>query len=170
MTDNEIIHALECCSYATYNSDCEKCPYYPDKECVKKQCTDIIDLINRQQAENERLKTAYETLKQEYDSMFSANRNLMAEVERLTIRLRKSEHQLDDLCKMHNIIKSEAYKEFEKKSENILIGLYEEYHKIANKPKEETDMFFQGRAEAIWECINTNRNLVKELTEKNDKE
>ena len=57
MTDNEIVKALECCSYATYNSDCEKCPYYPDKECVKKQCTDIIDLINRQKAEIERLQT-----------------------------------------------------------------------------------------------------------------
>ena len=55
MTDNEIIKALECCSYATSNKDCEKCPYYPDEECVKKQCTDILDLINRQKAEIERL-------------------------------------------------------------------------------------------------------------------
>ena len=56
-TDEQIIKALECCSYATYNSDCEKCPYYPDKECVKKQCTDIIDLIKRLKAENERLNS-----------------------------------------------------------------------------------------------------------------
>ena len=28
-----------------------------------------------------------------------------------------------------------------------------------------TDMFYQGRAEAIWECITINRNLVKEMTE-----
>lgn len=56
MTDNEIIKALEVCSYATSNKDCEKCPYYPDEECVKKQFTDILDLINRQKAEIEEWK------------------------------------------------------------------------------------------------------------------
>ena len=44
---------------------------------------DIIDLINRLQAKN----------------------------ERLTIRLRKAEHQLDDAMKMYNTIKAEAYKQ-----------------------------------------------------------
>ena len=57
MTDEQIIKALECCSYATSNKDCEKCPYYPDEECVKKQFTDILDLINRLKAENEKLET-----------------------------------------------------------------------------------------------------------------
>ena len=56
MTDNEIIKALECCSYATTNRDCEKCSYYPDEDCTKKQCADIINLINRQKAEIERLR------------------------------------------------------------------------------------------------------------------
>ena len=62
MTDNEIIKALEVCSYATSNKDCKKCPYYPDEECVKKQFIDILDLINRQKAENERLNKNYEEL------------------------------------------------------------------------------------------------------------
>lgn len=57
----------------------------------------------------------------------------------------------------------EAIKELEKKSENRLIELYEKYHEIANKPKKEKDMFYQGRAEAIWECITINRNFVKEM-------
>ena len=60
-------------------------------------------------------------------------------------------------------LKAEAYKEFERKSEKRLIELYEKYHKIANKPWRETDMFYQGRAEAIWECISTNRDIVKEM-------
>ena len=218
MTDNEIIKALECCSQ---EDKCPNCPYVRVGGCISEDninilLKDVLNLINRQKAEIERLKTAYETLKQEYDSMFSANRNLMAEVERLQ-KLQKPtgaggfkiengkvifysdmlngyRHEfrdLDEIVKELNLYmqtdyknielishykhkaqnaKSEAIKEFEKKSENILIGLYEEYHKIANKPKEETDMFFQGRAEAIWECINTNRNVAKELTEKNDKE
>lgn len=46
---------------------------------------------------------------------------LQAENERLTIRLRKAEHQLDDLCIMHNVIKAEAYKEFAKKLESIIM-------------------------------------------------
>ena len=62
MTDNEIIKALEVCSYATSNKDCEKCPYYPDEECVKKQFTDILGLINRQKEAIERLSIESETL------------------------------------------------------------------------------------------------------------
>lgn len=60
MTDNEIIKVFECC-YT--DADCDECPLY-SKENHK--CTDIgaeinipkkiLDLINRQQAENERLK------------------------------------------------------------------------------------------------------------------
>ena len=62
MSDEDIIKALECCSYAKSTIDCRKCPYYPDKECVKKQCTDIIDLINRKNAEIEILKEKYSRL------------------------------------------------------------------------------------------------------------
>lgn len=52
MTDNEIIKALECCNYNNYK--CDNCPY------IYKACTvykDAIDLINRQKAEIERLKS-----------------------------------------------------------------------------------------------------------------
>ena len=51
MTDNEIIKALECCSYDNYQ--CDNCPY------AYKTCTvykDSLDLINRQKAEIERLR------------------------------------------------------------------------------------------------------------------
>ena len=52
MTDNEIIKALECCSYDNYQ--CDNCPY------AYKTCTiykDSIDLINHQKAEIERLRS-----------------------------------------------------------------------------------------------------------------
>lgn len=96
MTDNEIIKALECCCEAKLNEDCKKlkCPFF-DYEIGN--CTNVgdmdamyrfaLDLINRQNAEIERLKK---------DSK----------------RLKKAQMQLDDLCKMHHIIKAEAYKEF----------------------------------------------------------
>lgn len=70
MTDNEIIKALECCIKAKYHEDCEemKCP-----ACTKEGCLylvrandwndgsvehykDVLDIINRQKAEIERLE------------------------------------------------------------------------------------------------------------------
>ena len=55
MTDNEIIKALECCANATHK-DCKNCPLFVVDGCVKTMSTNALDLINRQQAEIERLK------------------------------------------------------------------------------------------------------------------
>ena len=54
MTDNEIIKALECCM----KDDCENCPYFANGlfECGEHFNEDVLDLINRQKAEIERLK------------------------------------------------------------------------------------------------------------------
>lgn len=86
MTDNKIIKALECC---ISDEPCIKtgCPLHNADMCgADTQILEkfALDLINRQKSE----------------------------IERLTIRLRKAEHQLDDAMKMYNIIKTEAYKEF----------------------------------------------------------
>ena len=87
LTDNEIKKALECCGD---EMGCGKdCPFYNGEDGACKGAKGrfekaTLDLINRLQADN----------------------------ERLTIRLRKAEHQLDDSMKMYNIIKAEAYKEF----------------------------------------------------------
>ena len=56
MTDNEIIKALQCCANGD-TDECQNCPYvekYP--YCDGPMERDVLDLINRQQAENERLK------------------------------------------------------------------------------------------------------------------
>lgn len=55
MTDNEIIKALECCCK---NNNCEGCPldYLTfSSQCASELAIKSLDLINRQQAENERL-------------------------------------------------------------------------------------------------------------------
>lgn len=54
MTDNEIIRALECCQG---NADCANCPYYENNhyQCGNNFNKDVLDLINRQKAEIERL-------------------------------------------------------------------------------------------------------------------
>ena len=55
MTDNEIIKALECCK----NADCQNCPRWSE-EWYSGMCndflSDVLDLINRQKAEIERLQ------------------------------------------------------------------------------------------------------------------
>ena len=59
MTDNEIIKALECCSNA---EPCANCPY--QKQCDETDLAEIaLDLINRQQAEIERLQKSIELMK-----------------------------------------------------------------------------------------------------------
>lgn len=54
MTDDDIIKALECCCD---HDDCRACPIR-EKEagCVRRVIRESLNLINRLQAENERLK------------------------------------------------------------------------------------------------------------------
>lgn len=52
MTDNEIIKALECCEKQPH---CTGCPYFEKIGCKKHLYQDALDLINRQEAEIERL-------------------------------------------------------------------------------------------------------------------
>lgn len=61
LTDNEIIKALECCGNNVIYERCAECPYnnYSRAICTIKLTKDALDLINRQQAENESL---YESL------------------------------------------------------------------------------------------------------------
>ena len=70
MTDNEIKKALECCSRNT-EYDCNHCSYFVDDEITTTQCMCnlmklALDLINRRDAEIERLKdlekNVYETV------------------------------------------------------------------------------------------------------------
>ena len=75
MTDNEIIKALECCSYDNYQ--CDNCPY------AYKTCTiykDSIDLINHQKAEIERLR--------------SMNRAKLATIHDLQIELKTAKSEV----------------------------------------------------------------------------
>ena len=58
MNDSEIIKGLQCCIKVETESDCAEygCPYYPEKDCLKKNGEDILNLISRQKAEIELLK------------------------------------------------------------------------------------------------------------------
>ena len=66
MTDNDIIEALECCGDEEELHWCTQCPYY-DKEndfCQEDLHRDALDLINRQKAEIERVRTDFGNMAQ----------------------------------------------------------------------------------------------------------
>lgn len=59
MTDNEIVKALECCGklhIENIDSFCNECIFKGKAMCIGYLCDNSIDLINRLQEENERLK------------------------------------------------------------------------------------------------------------------
>lgn len=53
MTDNEIIKAVECC---IGNTRCGECPMFRTPNCMNRVFGYVCDLINRQNAEIERLE------------------------------------------------------------------------------------------------------------------
>lgn len=57
MADKEMIKAIECCLKSPV--DCDNCAYtkYPVRDCNTILINDIADLINRQQAEIDKLKS-----------------------------------------------------------------------------------------------------------------
>ena len=70
MTDNEIIKALECCKKPVGSGACNYCPFDyqrekrltpSDKSCTTLMFDSALDLINRLQAENERLQGGLKT-------------------------------------------------------------------------------------------------------------
>ena len=161
MIDSEIVKAMECCCGTT----CEGCPFQ-DKFGKDAPCANLerlaLDLITRQKADLKQKDT-------EIDILIRKKETLKDEVENLKEELfiaKQKRANIFELIEKYEQGRIAGMKEFEKKSEEILIEKYEKYHLIGNaRLKEGVDMFYQGRAEAIWECIGVNRNLVKEMTE-----
>lgn len=57
LTDSEIVKALECCINWKREGDCAKCPLWESEPlCIKNIRILALNLINRLQAENERLR------------------------------------------------------------------------------------------------------------------
>ena len=100
LTDSEIIKALECC--ANNPNDCvcyeSKCPLFGQK-CIDILSKNALDLINRLQAENERLKNC---VKSEDEVRDIAKRTMEPLVKEIT------REQIDIAVKQAKV---EAYKE-----------------------------------------------------------
>lgn len=81
MTDEQIMKALKICGSSQMKCK-DGCPYF-DKDCADGLDKDILDLINRQQAEKKRLIEKIDRLTEELDGEKTKRMILGHEVERL---------------------------------------------------------------------------------------
>lgn len=97
MTDEQIKKALEVCSMTNMTLECKNCPYntFNVRYCSIKLCEDALDLINRQQAEIERLKAKCENTQIGYNFAKDESKELKKEKYRLQKALNQSENYLD---------------------------------------------------------------------------
>ncbi len=147
MTDNAIIKALMCCT----NADCLNCPRWSE-EWSSGTCNDflqsVLDLINRQKAEIERLKTETSTNLKQWKM----------------ISERTKEHYSELYEEAKGIVRAEAIKEFAERLKKDFYDL--EFN--ANTERK-TVRVSELRDQMDWvlhtvsiEIIN---DLVKEMTE-----
>ena len=106
LTDNEVVKALECCVESKHICP-HTCPMLKNKECLESLRKNALDLINRLQAENERLK------------------------ERIIEVQRCDKELIETLNKIHEekekTFKAEAYKEFAERLKGNYIGITTHY-------------------------------------------
>lgn len=107
MTDDEIITALECCDFTGMKS-CEECPLYHTFDCSFVIIDKTLDLVNRQNAEIERLK-------QENKEYCEDNRIIAYQRNQRDKEIRALHNQLNGLNFMDKQIKSESVKKFAEK-------------------------------------------------------
>lgn len=139
LTDSEIVKTLECCKSDT--ALCNECPYDKIGECIEKMCADSIDLINRLQAENERLKKAYLRNQEIFAKQSLENERLKVEID-----FYKHSPMITIFEQWKKEIEAEAVKEF---AERLI---------AVSHPYADTQMVFEVQID----------NLLKELVGNNE--
>ena len=111
MTDNEIIKAFK--MHLLDNRDCELCPYGPAYyRCSIILLKDVLDLINRQQGEIEKLEKETQDKERAYNDEFCLRKEWQTKCQ--------------ELLKDKQTTKSEAVKEFaERLKEYATQGFWE---------------------------------------------
>lgn len=129
MTDEQIIKALEYCSTDVRENTCPKCAFYKKHRCSTLMLNAVSDLINRQKADSEELRSdkiiAERHEKDARDLFVDCTRQLeeaKAEIERLkrgvtfTFTIEDFESIKETvISSLDNKIKLEAIKEFAEK-------------------------------------------------------
>ena len=141
MTDNEIIKALECCGFdedmcldCPVQCDCEK-----DTEAMIDRAKAILDLINRQKAENEQWKEEAN----KYQSLWC--------------------EAVNDI----QTAKAEAIKELSEKITEIFMR-YEHLHSYAEEARKdyiETVGGTEIEMQSVWDVITLQKNGMAEYEE-----
>ena len=143
MTDDEIIKALECCDFTDIKA-CEECPLYHTFDCSFVIIDKTLDLVNRQNAEIERLK-------QENKEYCEDNRIIAYQRNQRDKEIRALHNQLNGLNFMDKQIKSESVKKFAEKLKDSA-----DKTRIKNMETEKV-VFYMDEFKLD--------NLVKEMTE-----
>ena len=139
LTDSEIVKGIEYCSKQESDENCKKCPIY--KQCNEDPCYEeklALDLINRLQAENERL----EDVKKHIDTVIHRDCEYPSAETYNKAFQKVLEHLYDNAT-----AKAEAYKEF---AERLKKALYSDSCRLVF----ESDL-------NIFECAID--NLLKEM-------
>lgn len=167
MTDKDIIKALECCSMQSYPA-CKECPYhdnYSNRECIGLRNTDIKDLINRQQAENERLSSSAKQWEEIAKDLLISKEKQQAEIEKLNVEL----VGMRGACNSYKMHYDNAKAEIERLNNNIS-AMVTTLSNSAKETRVEAIKEFAGvlRQQAfdrLYVSIDEIDNLVKEMTE-----
>lgn len=112
MNDSEIIKALECCT--TTKGGCKECPMkgYEKVDCQLIAATEAYKLINRQQAEIERLNIELKTMR-------GAANGFKAEVEKL-------QTEKDLFIRNYSNFQKELLKEFAERVKTAFCAEFDE--------------------------------------------
>lgn len=160
MTDNEIVKALECCA----NGSCKECPCSVGAYCLAPSDEKIIDLINRQKEENERLKNKIleddrllnDRVQESINAVCSANQKYVDALEKAfndrTAELQTAKAEIERLQKYNTEV---AYKHY---NDGINDGIKEFANRLKDKSLTKWDYH-----DAV--DIAEIDNLVKEMTE-----
>ena len=128
LTDSEIVKALEYCLKDGYEK-CKKCQYYGTVMCTTELLSNALDLINRLQAENERLDKEVDRLSQcvlyknaelgEYEKIKTTIDEFWEILSTLSLCKRKEKPTLEEFAEAIQEIKAEAYKEFSERVKKL---------------------------------------------------
>ena len=142
MTDEQIIKALECCFTNDFGkTTCNKCAFYTaTAKCMDDMQNAVIDLINRQKAEKERLEDENYTLKNKIEIRDNLIEQLGSDIDIKYNTIYTMREKLKNL-------KSEAIKDFAKRLKK---------HNFVD------NLSLDGKETVYVDDID---NLVKEMTE-----
>lgn len=118
-SDMKIIKALECCIIG----DCDNCSFYETRELCPNLILFVSDLIKRQEAEVEKLKSKNSNLTSDLSSLRNDLSSAKAKIE----RLRATVDSFTDIGKLYSEIKAEAYREF---AERVKLEFYYEFDEL----------------------------------------